>query len=145
MRRQYPSDPAAEETRGSRSPSPLRVAGPEPHPAPTVPPLYQVDVDAWIIGRGVVMPQAELVYEPAAEHPAWRVDARTVNAWADAYRHQLPRDRLQVTVWEEDPSMPTPFARSRGQTSAFPPQEPPYWYWMGCTHCSGCAKPSRRL
>ena len=64
----------------SRSPSPLRIAGLEPHLAPMVPPLYQL---MWMPGSldwGVVMPIAELVFEVAAEHLAWRVDAHTMNA-----------------------------------------------------------------
>ena len=73
----------------------MLITGPEPVPVSM---LYQLDVDPWIIGREVVMPIAKLDFETAIEHPAWRMDARTVNAWADRYRHQLPMDHLQVTV-----------------------------------------------
>ena len=85
-----------------------QLSQPSPHvsaPAvgPAEPKLYQLDLGQYIKQRNVAKPITGLEFDVSAEFgQARRLDTEVVDSHAECFRHQLPKDRLKVTLWPTD-------------------------------------------
>ena len=70
---------------------------------PGEPKLCQLDLGQYIKQRNVAKPTTGLDFDVSAEFgQARRLDTDVVDSHAECFRHQLPKDRLKVTLWPTD-------------------------------------------